>query len=239
MSNNRRAKHPIIIAGGGLLIIACSFPAQSTQVSARIKAVTCVMSLSLDSRGTDISWNVGITTRPNNTVSVAGSAGILKRKVVLGFSDPGFVQIDPITGKNFDCTKATGGMRFLFEAKDKPDVGDFRAGTIPDVNTGARYFEYFVTYNASELKAATGGVSTTLALPFSAGQFRGEDVMPLTGNPLTDALKLNFTGGEGTLGKYPFYVWLVNDYQNPVTAPTIQTPINKYTSSITITATYL
>ncbi len=239
MAKITKVTNSIISAGIGVLALSCAFSAHSTQVSARIKAVTCVMSLTLDTAGTDILWNVGLTTRSDNTASVAGGVGVLKRKVVLGFSDPGIIQVDPITGENYECTKATGGMSFLFKAKDAPVSGDLRAGAIPDVNTGNRYFEYFVTYQPSELTGATSGASTTLVKPPSAGMFKGEDVMPLTGNPLTDVLKLNFTGGTGTLGSYPFHIWLVDDYQNAATAPNIQAPINKYASSLTLTATYL
>ena len=229
----------ITTAGIGLLAFSCAFPSHSTQVSARIKAVTCVMSLTLDTASTDILWNVGLTLRSDNTSGVAGGVGILKRKVTLGFNDPGYIQVDPITGQNFECEKATGGMSFLFTAKDIPTSGDLRAGAIPDVNTGERYFTYFVTYKPTELTRATTGTSTTLTLPSSAGQYNGEEVMPLTGNRLTDTLKLNFTEGVGTLGSYPFYVWLVDNYPDPATAPNIQAPINAYKSSMTVTATYL
>lgn len=221
-----------------IVVLSHGFPAQSAQVSARIKSVTCVMSLTLDIPGSEIMWNVGLITRSDNTSSVVGGAEILKRKVVIVFSNPDLNQLDPVSGGKVECTKAKGGLSLLFKAKDSPISGDLSAGAIPDVNTGDHYFEYFVTYRTNELKNATSGMATTIIPPSSGKQYKGEDVMPLSGNQLSDLLKIKFTG-DGILGQYPFYIWLVDEYRNPATAPIIQTTVNKYSSSLTITATYL
>lgn len=226
--------------GIGMIALISAFPAQSTQVSARIKAVTCAMDLALTGAGTDLKWNVGLTTRPDGTSSIIGNAASQKRGMTLRFTDPSFNQVDPISGESYDCTKATGGISFVFKAKDATLTGDARAGAIPDVNTQSRYFEYFITYKPLDMINATGGGGVSLDKPPTAGMYQGEDVMPLTGNPPNDELKINFTsGGEKTLGSYPFTVWLVIDYPNASTAPNIASPINQYTSSVTLTATYL
>lgn len=210
------------------------FPASASEVSARIKAITCVMSLT----AYDIKWNVGIITRADNTVNVLDNSNLLKRKVLLEFSDPGYDQMDPITGEKFECTKANEGFRLVFKAKDRPTAGDIAAGAIPDVNTGERYFEYYVTYNYRELSYIQG---TQLNTYGTTPKYKNQDAVPLTGIPSIDYLEIyNKTGYKGiTLGSYPFYVWLVDSYQNPNTSPTIQSPNNSYKSSITITATYL
>ncbi|QNK33147.1 hypothetical protein HF675_03510 [Serratia sp. JUb9] len=240
---------------GGVL---CSFlpPAGAEQArgvaaKAKIQALTCVLTLSVDGGEQALNWRAGLTVRPDGSTRVVGGPSALRRQVVVAFQNPEWHQVDPMTGEPVDCSSARNGVGISFAARDTPLTlnqphKDARMGLIPAATPAtpgetSGYFEYYVTYVPSVMQAAAGS-DLLLEQPPDSAQYRNEQVMPLHGLGDSGEMRLMFRPGAAPahkLGRYPFNVWLEDNYTDPQTAPRADMEDNRYLSSLTVTATWL
>lgn len=235
---------------GGPLPPAGAEPSGGMALTARIQALTCVLALSVEDGGTALNWQVGLMVRPDGSARVVDGLATLRRQVVVSFQNPGWQQLNPLTGGAVDCTSAQSGVAISFTARDTPATlnqphKDARMGLIPAAGAAAsgarpRYFEYYVTYAPAAMQAAAGS-AMTLAPPPDGGQYRDEQVMPLHGVIGASELRLMFrpeADPAHRLGRYPFNVWLKSRYSDPGTAPRADAQDNRYLSSLTVTASW-